>query len=231
MGGSASLVQLPHDLLNESKAGRGLLSRQNSRSSTEVVANLRRKSDGGRKGTPAYELPSHVVSLLERISVDQARDGTNGPPTTTKMVTHIFECLEGLQHLVKAEQGQLVDDLTDYYSDSHSAAEANKESVGRLLHEMVAIYTLCGDTLGVLLHSNPDAARIEDNFGRLPIHVAVDRDQPWCDAVERLVVAFPEGLNLRDSGGRLPLHIAVDRQVPNMEGNRKFWCVLCLRIL
>lgn len=226
MGGSASLVQIPNDLLNESKASR-TLGRQNSRLaqvqlSTEVLANLRRKSGGSTRKpdiTPRYEVPAHVLNLLEKVGIKQHPDGPAGPTSNTKkLVIHIFECLEGLQHLVKAEQDILPDDIHDHASDSHSVVEANKESVGRLLHEMITIYTLCGDTLRVLLNTNPDAARVEDNFGRLPIHVAVDRDQPWCEAIERLIVAFPEGLNLRDSGGRLPLHIAVDRQEPNMEG-------------
>eukprot|EP01034_Spumella_vulgaris_P024579 gene24579-30945_t len=120
------------------------------------------------------------------------------------------------KHLVKANQSH-EDFSADEYDETQSVMEVNKDSIGKLLHEMITIYTICGDTIRVLLHSTPDAARVEDNFGRLPLHVAVDRDKPWMFAIEHLMHAYPEALNRRDSGGRLPLHIAVDRQEPSVD--------------
>jgi hypothetical protein len=76
---------------------------------------------------------------------------------------------------------------------------------------------------------------VEDNLGRLPVHVACDRDAPWMDMLEALVDARPESLNQRDGGGRLPLHVVLDRQLPSVEvrqlntlsGHWKgAWCVL-----
>jgi len=63
--------------------------------------------------------------------------------------------------------------------DSQSICEASVQSLGGLIHEMVNIYGLCGDTLKILLASNPEAAYVEDTYGRLPLHVAVDREDPY----------------------------------------------------
>lgn len=234
MGGSASLLHIPHELLNETEAIKGMgvtkSSVEHLQLSSEVLANIRRRSrsesqkfEVKRKAERAvrYEVPGHVKVLLDKIGIrlSQTRKYHSN---TKKLVSHIFECLDGLQHLVRADQDSLpVDDTADQMSDTLSVVEANKETVGRLLHEMITIYTLCGDTVRVLLQSNPDAAKVEDNYGRLPLHVAVDRDQPWTDAIDRLVTAYPQALNRRDGGGRLPLHIAVDRQEPNIEGNTR----------
>lgn len=211
--------------------------------SSDVLANIRRRSrseiqrlEAKRKAERVmrYEIPSHVKTLLDKIGIRLSLT-RKYHSNTKKLVAHIFECLDGLQHLVRADQDSIsAEDSVEQMNETRSVVEANKESVGRLLHEMITIYTLCGDTVRVLLQSNPDAAKVEDNYGRLPLHVAVDRDQPWTDAIERLVTAYPQALNRRDGGGRLPLHIAVDRQEPNIEGmiciellklNRYCWCV------
>ena len=62
--------------------------------------------------------------------------------------------------------------------DSQSIFETNMQAIGNVCHEMVKISSLCGDSLRVLLASNPDAAFAEDSYGRLPLHVAVDHDSP-----------------------------------------------------
>lgn len=72
-------------------------------------------------------------------------------------------------------------------------------------------------SLSALLEADPEAAGVEDNLGRLPLHVCCDRDEPWMDMLALLVEAKPEALNCRDGGGRLPLHIALDRQKPSLE--------------
>jgi len=249
MGGSASVAHLPHEILNETEATNclGLTQSQLSQleQSSEVLANVRRKSSSELSGTVAdrgkrstapinrrtpvrYELPEHVKTLLSKIGVESSSSGQT--ESSKQLVLHIFQCLEGLQHLVKFDQAllpmvaeeeeedehhQTERDTSSTRGETQSVAEANRESVGRLLHEMITIYTLCGDTVRVLLQASPEAARVEDSYGRLPLHVAVDRDQPWIDAIQRLVSAYPQALNSRDGIGRLPLHIAVDRQQPH----------------
>ena len=139
---------------------------------------------------------------------------------TTKLVSHIFECLGALQHLVREYQSDYTTDMTSQNDETQSAHDMNTSSVGHLLHEMVSIYGLCGDTVSALLESVPEAAGVEDNLGRLPLHVACDRDAPWMDVLEALVEAKPESLNSRDGGGRLPLHVVLDRQVPDINAVR-----------
>ena len=135
---------------------------------------------------------------------------------TTKLVTHIFECLGALQHLVREYQSDYTSEMMSPNDETQSAHDMNTSSVGHLLHEMVSIYGLCGDTVSALLESVPEAAGVEDNLGRLPLHVACDRDSPWMDMLEAMVEAKPESLNNRDGGGRLPLHVVLDRQMPDI---------------
>ena len=152
-----------------------------------------------------------------------------------------------LQHLVRAYQSDLV--AENHTDETQSVHDMNTSSVGHLLHEMVTIYGLCGDTISALLEAVPgtaistatasvttsievlhfdisppatprhsaEAAGVEDNLGRLPLHVACDRDAPWMDMVEAMVDARPDSLNRRDGGGRLPLHVVLDRQMPSVE--------------
>ncbi|CAE7625683.1 invs-b, partial [Symbiodinium microadriaticum] len=98
----------------------------------------------------------------------------------------------------------------------------------------VSICGLCGESLKVLLDSQPAAATVEDTAGRLPLHVAVDKNKPWLRLIATLVAAYPDGCKSRDGdyvaliiccvhlpylagGGRLPIHIAVDRNNPSIE--------------
>jgi hypothetical protein len=231
MGGSASLLQIPHDLLTETETTKymGLTKSQldHLQVSREVLASSRRRSHSEiykvtskkRGDHKLYEVPSRVNALLEKVGVKQVPRSHTQSTTTKRLISHIFECLEGLQHLVKADQSLLfVDESLDYISETQSVMDANTSSLGKLLHEMIMIYTLCGDTVKAILHSSPDTAKVEDVHGRLPLHVAVDRDNPWSDIVSALIDANPSALHLRDSGGRTPLHIAVDRQIPHFEG-------------
>jgi ferredoxin-like protein FixX len=60
----------------------------------------------------------------------------------------------------------------------------------------------------------PDAVKISDNTGQLPIHQAAGclpaAGQDWlCAAVLRLIKTYPESLMERDAPGTLPLHTTV----------------------
>lgn len=154
-----------------------------------------------------YEVPLHVTEFLDRIGVnDDNKKNTAvsisaGPRAhnrnismqnekTTKLVGHIFECLGALQHLVRSNQSDIPSDTVN--CETQSTNDMNTKSVGKLLHEMVTIYGLCGDTINALLEADPDAAGVEDTLGRLPLHVCCDRDEPWMDMVTALVEAKPE---------------------------------------
>ena len=61
---------------------------------------------------------------------------------------------------------------------------------------------LCGVVLccagQVLLESQPEAAGVEDASGRMALHVAVDKHQPWLRLVDTLVAAYPTACKMRD---------------------------------
>lgn len=153
-----------------------------------------------------HEVPQHVNEFLDKIGVndDKPMGIVKLPPVivsqncevsmqnekTTKLVAHIFECLGALQHLVRANQSDIP--LESLNEETQSTNDLNTKSVGKLLHEMVNIYGLCGDTINALLEAEPDAAGVEDTLGRLPLHVCCDRDEPWMDMVTALVEARPE---------------------------------------
>jgi hypothetical protein len=153
-----------------------------------------------------HEVPQHVNEFLDKIGVndDKPKGVAKLPPVivsqncqvsmqnekTTKLVAHIFECLGALQHLVRANQSDIPSESIN--DETQSTNDMNTKSVGKLLHEMVTIYGLCGDTINALLEAEPDAAGVEDTLGRLPLHVCCDRDEPWMDMVTALVEARPE---------------------------------------
>lgn len=178
-----------------------------------------------------YELPPHVKELLSQLGIESDEQitenkkrskkksnnvgvGVNlfpGSEQSNRLVGHIFDCIGALQHLVKASQSSI--SLNE--DESMSTFEMNNRAAGRLVHEMVTVYTLCGNTVNLVLDANPDAATIEDDMGRLPIHAALDCDNPWYKTVVDLIEAFPEALDARDGSGRLPIHVVLDRHNPD----------------
>ena len=138
-------------------------------------------NDKNTKPMPAVAASTGSVPFQCPISMQNEK--------TTKLIGHIFECLGALQHLVRANQSDIPVDIND---ETQSMNDMNTKSVGKLLHEMVTIYGLCGDTINALLDADPDAAGVEDTLGRLPLHVCCDRDEPWMDMVAALVEAKPE---------------------------------------
>jgi ankyrin repeat protein len=163
------------------------------------------------------EIPTHVTNLLLKFGIDVSAYQQNDLPasqqlsSTTKLVGHIFDCLGALQILVRANQALFPEE-----DETQSVAELGTKSIGKLVHEMIQIYGLCRDTLKILLAASPEAASVEDSFGRLPLHAAVDMENPWLSAVDTIVQSFPQALLRRDGGGRLPLHVAVDKCVPDV---------------
>ena len=242
MGGGASLTQIPEELIGSQNDGALRLSAQLLRSHTDaksMMASLRRRSisEEQRGGGPKRKLSSSGLASSRRLSHSLPRI-TEIPPrlhdlltkvgmseqaimsggASTSLVEHIFECVGALQYIIRSSQENIISSVSgERDDDTQSALDLNSRSMGKLMHEIVALYGLCGDTLRVLSDSEPNAATVEDQFGRLPLHVAVDRDNPWMQTIQDLTNAYPEALDCRDGSGRLPLHIAVDRQEPSLE--------------
>lgn len=238
MGGAASLTQIPEELIERNavylgdqhlsakllhsrdKDPRDVLASLRRRSISDMIpGDKRRQSLSKRRASKSNalpriaELPPSIVALLSKVGInDQVLISGGG---TSTLVAHIFECLGALQHIIRSDQdGFAISSQNGEMEETQSMMDMNARSVGKLLHEIVTLYGLCGDTLHKLLDAEPLAASIEDSFGRLPLHVAVDREQPWMQTIKDLIRAYPEALNSRDGSGRLPLHIAVDRQEP-----------------
>mmetsp|Transcript_3945 Transcript_3945/g.6677 ORF Transcript_3945/g.6677 Transcript_3945/m.6677 type:complete len:592 (+) Transcript_3945:182-1957(+) len=171
------------------------------------------------------ELPHHTQAFLKNIGIGVDPPSASSPHRSsrvthneqkTKLVTHVFECLGALEELVELDHQSNSSDLLSV-NETQSVCDRNTNSVGKLVHELVSIYGLCGDSLKVLLESQPEAAGVEDATGRMALHVAVDKHKPWLRLVDTLVAAYPTACKMRDGGGRLPLHIAVDRNNPSVE--------------
>lgn len=198
MGGAASLAQVPNEILSL----KDLAGAQVPQLTKLYLNDLRRlsRSNVNSARTPRltyhtrYEIPSSILEFLKKLEIDmdvtstRQRSSTqagNSPgggtfqsvqtTQTTRLISHIFECLVALQHVVRANQSGSVPDG----DETQSVYEGNVQALGSLVHEMVSIYGLCGDTLEILISNTPEAAFVEDKFGRLPIHVAVDREEPW----------------------------------------------------
>ena len=54
-----------------------------------------------------------------------------------------------------------------------------------------------------LVEISPDCLRVRDGSGRLPLHIALDREKPRCEVVELLLNAYPEAASSRRGVGRL----------------------------
>ena len=217
MGGGASLTQIPEELIgsqNEGGVGGLRLSAQLLRSHTDaksMLASLRRRSisEEQRGGGPKRklsstglasrrfsnsalpritEIPPHIHDLLTKVGMSEQAIMSGGAPTA--LVEHIFECVGALQYIIRSSQENIISSVSgERDDDTQSALDLNSRSMGKLMHEIVALYGLCGDTLRVLSDSEPNAATVEDQFGRLPLHVAVDRDNPWMQTIQDLTNA------------------------------------------
>ena len=226
---NGNLVLPASALTQKSLATENILAALRRRSLSEQRRNshLRRLSKLNKLQV-IYELPPQVKKLLLKLGIENDPEGNSnksnsnksnsvgvnlfpGSEQSNKLVGHIFECIGALQHLVKASQSS----ISFNEDESMSTFETNNKAAGSLIHEMVTVYTLCGNTIKVVLDANPDAATIEDNMGRLPIHAVLDVDDPWHKTVLDLIEAFPEALEARDGSGRLPIHVILDRRNPD----------------
>jgi hypothetical protein len=120
-----------------------------------------------------HEIPKSVDALLQKIGIIETSHQGSVPPkdsgvssssTIKHLVRHIFECLRALEHIIKSKQS---------FSDENEEVEKKKEvekekeveageqveeadpellspqSAGLLLHELVHLSSLVGDT-GIL---------------------------------------------------------------------------------
>jgi ankyrin repeat protein len=68
-----------------------------------------------------------------------------------------------------------------------------------------------------LVTQYPEALRVRDNNGCLPIHVAVAHGAAATGAVPFLVEQYPQATATANDRGKLPLHLAVARRPPPVE--------------
>ena len=60
-----------------------------------------------------------------------------------------------------------------------------------------------------LLTEYPDGARFQNQFGRIPLHYAVDRSKVNMDALKLLLDAYPAGANLKATDGATPYDLGM----------------------
>jgi hypothetical protein len=266
---------LSRELLNginqKSGGGVGVMSGLNTSSPAVDNSIARRRSfSKNTKFTleKENELPHRTQTFLKNIGIGV--ETTNSPQRSsrmthneqkTKLVTHVFDCLGALEELVELDQQHSTASDLQALNETQSVCDRNTNSVGKLVHELVSIYGLCGDSLKVrcslsltlffshccvfrckvfaivvscchaiyiytnillsasmmtvlhahmlslllllpllqvLLESQPEAAAVEDAAGRMALHVAVDKHQPWIRLVNTLVDAYPTACKMRD---------------------------------
>lgn len=76
-------------------------------------------------------------------------------------------------------------------------------------------------TIEDLVFAYPEALEARDGAGRMPLHVAVDREEPSEQVVSLLLDAYPLAAQVKRGVGRLPLHYAIFSDSPNIAVIRK----------
>lgn len=137
------------------------------------------------------ELPHRTREFLRHINIQETSSHNE---QKTRLVAHVFDCLSALEQLVQLDN----ENENKIEGETQSVSDRNIKSLGQLVHELVSIYGLCGDSLKFLLEANPGAAAVEDTAGRMPLHVAVDKHRPWLRLIETLIAANPTACSTRD---------------------------------
>ena len=73
------------------------------------------------------------------------------------------------------------------------------------------------ESLRWLLDIYPQALRCPNSDGCLPLHRAIDQDDPHIDMIKQIISGHPGAVLQGDDEGYFPLHLALDRSVPNSE--------------
>jgi hypothetical protein len=111
------------------------------------------------------ELPHRTQTFLKNIGIggdfpnaSSPSGPNNAPPRVnirmthneqkTKLVSHVFDCLGALEELVELDQNSSTSEMQSL-AETQSVCDRNTNSVGKLVHELVSIYGLCGDSLKV----------------------------------------------------------------------------------
>lgn len=147
--------------------GGGVLGGMNNSAKSPVSDNIISRRRSFSKNTKftvekENELPQKTQAFLKNIGigVDSSSGGGGGSSPIrstrlshneqkTKLVTHVFDCLGALEELVELDQQNSSSDHLQSLSETQSVCDRNTNSVGKLVHELVSIYGLCGDSLKV----------------------------------------------------------------------------------
>ena len=68
--------------------------------------------------------------------------------------------------------------------------------------------------VNILLEAYPQAASVRDSHRRIPLMIALDKEQADVAVVAALLHAYPEGPSQTGQHGRLCLHMALERSSP-----------------
>jgi len=84
------------------------------------------------------------------------------------------------------------------------------------LHDLLSAPNQSLEMIRIYINCYPWALKNRDSSGRLPLHVALDRDDCSCLIICELLQKFTRSAGLRDGDGRLPLFIACSRAKMNI---------------
>lgn len=120
----------------------------------------------------------------------------DGKPSSSEWTNVVHDC-------VKIDCDPLLTQLAIALYPDQSKKHVN----GRLPIHLIQ----SSKSLKILLEAYPDSASTPDPDGRLPLHLAIERNIAWEEGLEALIKAYPGGLNTQDpKTGLLPSLMAQD---------------------
>ena len=146
--------ELLHGLNQKSGGAMGMGVMGNKTPAVDHEINRRRSFSKNTKFTleKENELPLSTQTFLKNIGIGDNGSGKTSRIThneqKTKLVSHVFDCLGALEQLVELDQ-QFSSNELQSVNETQSVCDRNINSVGKLIHELVSIYGLCGDSLKV----------------------------------------------------------------------------------
>lgn len=88
----------------------------------------------------------------------------------------------------------------------------NERDGSYLLHHACSV-NVDLDTIQLLIELNPDALHIDDRFGMLPLHKALEWEDARIEIVELLLSHYPDAIRSGVEDDLLPLHVALEKHV------------------
>jgi hypothetical protein len=93
--------------------------------------------------------------------------------------------------------------------NNHIALSSQKDWYGNTcLHQLFATYEVNFKLVQKVIEEFPSFISCQNQFGKLPLHYAVDRSKVNMKGVELLLLYYPQGAEVRDNEGLSPYDIA-----------------------